>query len=78
MIKQGHLKEEEIKLLTRAEAKAFVIFLVKERERHWDDINNIDETIEIVFEVHKFDDYEIHPYFWYDRERRKIGERKDK
>ena len=69
MIMKGHLGKEQIKWFSIAEAKAFAIFLIKERARHSKDIDEIDETLAMVFEEFEFNDKELHPFYWYDRDK---------
>ena len=52
MIPKGYVTGKDFFKLTRAEAVAFVIFELKELERHRDDIKRIREDVRIVCKVH--------------------------
>ena len=49
----GYVKREEFHKLTEAEAKAFVIFLTMEAERHEEDVRTIKSDILYVRRIHK-------------------------
>jgi hypothetical protein len=48
----GYVKREEFDKLTEAEAKAFILFLTMEAERHAKDITKIEEDVLEVRRVH--------------------------
>lgn len=52
MIK-GFVKREEFYKLTTAEAKAFILFLTMEAERHREDISVIERDIAHVRRIHR-------------------------
>ena len=53
MIPKDYVKREEFHLLTEAEAKAFIIFLSMEMERHFKDIEQIELDITELNRIHK-------------------------
>ena len=52
MIPKGYVTGKDFFNLTRAEAAAFVIFELKELDRHKEDIEKIREDVRIVCKVH--------------------------
>jgi len=52
MIPKGDINESNYFYMTKTEAKAFIIFELKEKYRHLDDINQIERDIEIIKEIH--------------------------
>ena len=52
MIPKGYVSRKDFFNLTNAEASAFVIFELKELDRHKDDIEKIREDVKIVSEIH--------------------------
>ena len=49
----GFVRREEFHKLTKAEAKAFVLFLIMEADRHREDIHKIESDILEVRRIHK-------------------------
>ena len=45
MIGQGYVRHQDFRDLTEAEAKAFIVFLTMEVERHTEDIHKIEGDI---------------------------------
>ena len=52
MIPKGYVTGKDFHNLTNAEAVAFVVFEMKELERHKEDIEKIREDVRIVCKVH--------------------------
>lgn len=53
MIPKGFVRREQFHKLTKEEAKAFLLFLTMEAERHKEDIKTIEEDIRYVRRIHK-------------------------
>ena len=53
MIPKGYVRREEFHKLTKEEAKAFLVFLSMEAERHKEDIKTIEEDIRYVRRIQK-------------------------
>ena len=52
MIRQGFVTHQDFRDLTEAEAKAFILFLTMEAERHAKDIHKIEGDILEVRRIH--------------------------
>ena len=59
MIPKGYVSGTDFKRLTRAEAIAFVIFELKAKARHVEDIRRIREDLKNVCRVHEIDGKEL-------------------
>ena len=59
MIPGGYIDRTDFHKLTRAEAVAFVIFELKEKIRHQEDITKIRKDIRKVCKIHGIDGMEL-------------------
>ena len=59
MIPEGYVHETDFRRLTRAEAVAFVIFELKEKMRHQEDIVAIRKDIKEVCKIHDINSMEL-------------------
>ena len=53
MIPKGYVRREEFHKLTKEEAKAFLLFLSMEAERHLEDVKTIKGDILDIRRIHK-------------------------